>query len=88
MEVATVTELITTVGFPIALVIVMGWFIFKIYNQSVTRENKLMAEIEENRKVNEKAIETIALYAERLTHIETSITEIKTDVVEIKQKIN
>lgn len=88
MEVATVTELITTVGFPIALVIVMGWFIFKIYNQSVTRENKLMAEIEENRKVNEKAIETIALYAERLTHIESSITEIKTDVVEIKQKIN
>jgi chromosome segregation ATPase len=47
-----------------------------------------MAEIEENRKVNEKAIETIALYAERLTHIETNITEIKDDVTEIKRKIN
>lgn len=88
MDLPVIYELIGSFGFPIALVIVMGWFIYKIYNQSITRENKLMTEIEENRKVNEKAIETIALYAERLTHIETDITDIKGDVVLIKDKIN
>ena len=82
-----IVELITTVGFPIAMVIVLGWFIWHIYKQSVVREEKLMAEITENRLVNEKALETIALYAERLTHIEDNITEIKTDVTLIKDKI-
>lgn len=88
MDIAIIVELISTLGFPIACVIFLGLFIFKIYNQSVERENKLMGEIEENRKINEKAIETIALYAERLTHIESNITEIKDDVIEIKRKIN
>lgn len=88
MDIAVITELIASLGLPIALVIAMGFFIFKLWQQSATREEKLMEEITENRLVNEKAIETIALYAERLTHIETNITEIKGDVVEIKQKIN
>ena len=46
-----------------------------------------MAEITETRLVNEKAIETIALYAERLTHIEGNIEEIKNDVTQIKEHI-
>lgn len=85
MEVAV--ELISTLGFPIAVSIALGFFVWNIYKQSVERENKLMTEITENRLVNEKAIETIALYAERLTHIEDNITEIKTDVTAIKDKI-
>lgn len=88
MELSTIIDVISTMGFPIACVLALGWFVFKIYKQSVTRETKLMTEIEENRKVNAKAIETIALYAERLTHIETDITDIKGDVTVIKQNIN
>ena len=87
MELATMTELIGTLGFPIACVIAMGIFLFKIWKQSVEREKTLMAEITENRLVNEKAIETIALYAERLTHIEGNIEEIKNDVTQIKEHI-
>lgn len=77
MDMTMITELITTLGFPIALVIAMGFFIWKIYNQSVAREEKLMQEIAENRKVNDKAIETLAVYAERLGAIETDVKEIK-----------
>lgn len=103
MEVGAIIEIISTLGFPIACVVVMGLFIYKIYIQTTEdnkanmekvqkrcqeREDKLYAEIAENRKVNNKAIETIALYAERLTHMETSIEEIKTDVVIIKEKMN
>lgn len=74
------TELISNVGLPIALIIAMGAFIFLLYKASVKREENLMAEITENRKVNAKAIETIALYAERLTVIENDVKEIK-DIV-------
>lgn len=87
MDITTIVELITNLGFPIAIVIALGYFVWTIYKQSVVREEKLMAEITENRLVNEKAIETIAQYAERLTHIEGSIERIENDVTQIKEKI-
>lgn len=87
MEVAAFVELIPTLGFPIACVIALGFFIWKIYNQSIEREGKLMAEITENRLVNKKAIETIAQFAERFTHVENDVETIKTDINVIKQKL-
>ena len=74
-------ELISNFGFPIALVIAMGFFIWKMYKQSVTREDKLMAEITECRVVNDKAIETLSVYAERLCVIETDVKEIKNIII-------
>jgi len=87
MDITMITELIASLGFPIAAVLAMGWFIYKIYKKSEDREVMLMEEIKENREINAKAIETIALYAERLTHIEDNITEIKDNIVLIEQKI-
>ena len=81
MDIALFLELISTVGLPIALVVAMGLFIFKLYKDSVVREEKLTAEIAENRKVNAQAIETLTLYAERLTSIETDVKEIKDIVI-------
>lgn len=87
MELATIVELISTIGFPIVCVLALGFFVWTIYKQSVAREDKLMNEIAENRRVNEKAVETIAQFAERFTHIETDVEEIKNDVILIKDKI-
>lgn len=87
MTIEVITGLITNLGFPVAIVIALGFFVWTIYKQSVVREEKLLTEIAENRLVNEKAIETIAQYAERLTHIEGSIERIENDVVLIKEKI-
>ena len=87
MTVEVITSLITNLGFPIAICIALGFFVYKLWQQSVKREETLMQEIAENRLVNEKAIETIAQYAERLTHIEGSIEHIQNDVVLIKEKI-
>ena len=81
MELAVIIELIGTVGFPIACVLALGFFVFKLWQQSAEREKTLMAEIAENRLVNQKAIETISQYAERLNHIEDNLTEVKSDVV-------
>lgn len=81
MDLNTINTFITTLGFPIALVIAMGWFIYLLWKQSAKRETKLYEELAECREVNKKAIETLALYAERLSVIES-------DVKEIKDKIN
>lgn len=88
MDHTAITELIGTLGFPIVVCLALGVFVYKLWQQSVVREEKLMAEITENRLVNEKAVDTIAKFAERFTHIEGDVAEIKNDVILIKDKIN
>ena len=46
MELAVILEAITTVGFPIACVIALFWFVYKLQNESVKREERLMVIIE------------------------------------------
>lgn len=88
MEIKTITDLITSVGFPIACVIAMGVFIWDLYKKSIDREEKLMGEIASNRIINAQAIETIAKYTERLDTIQKDISDIKTDITVIKSKDN
>lgn len=101
MDIATTTELITTLGFPIACVIAMAAFIFYIYNtwtkenqetleklqeRCQAREDKLYDEIAKNREVISSAITTIAHYAEKLDVIQKDISDIKTDITVIRSK--
>lgn len=79
-------ELIGTVGFPIAVCIALGWFIFKIYKKSEQREDAYRAEIAESQRVNAEAIHTITIYAERLSVIEGDIKDVKQDVAELLHK--
>lgn len=79
MDMAQIIELITTVGFPIVCVLGLGWFIWHIYQQSVKREERLM-------DVNEKAIATIAMYADRLDEIQTDVQIIKQDMMILLQE--
>lgn len=44
---AAIIELISGVGFPIACVVVLFWFIYKLQNESTKREERLMAIIED-----------------------------------------
>lgn len=95
MDLTVLTELITSLGFPIVCVIGLGWFILRIYKDTqeqnkanmaqvqarcAEREEKLFEEIKENREVNAQAIATIARYADKLDTIQTDIAEIKNDV--------
>lgn len=88
MEIITFfVELIPTVGFPIACVIALGIFVFKIYKRSEIREDQLMVELTETRKVNAQAIETITKYADSLETMKNDISEIKTDMTILTSKI-
>ena len=81
MDISMIGDLISNFGFPIVLVLAMGLFIWKMYQQSVTREEKLMNELAECRAVNEKAIETLSVYAERIGVIEADVKEIKSIII-------
>lgn len=64
-----VAELITQLGFPIACVVAMGYFIWTIYKQSVDREDKLMELLnKQNDKfdVQNEQLQAIALTQERI----------------------
>lgn len=73
MDIKTLTDLITNFGFPMVCVIGLAYFVWVLYKQSVTREEKLM-------EVNAQAIETISKYADKLTIIEDDVKAIKNDV--------
>lgn len=102
MDYSGIIDLISSVGFPIALVIVLGVFIFKIYtdqqktnkenmeqnnNRNKEREERLYEEIKVNREINASAISTIALYADKLETIQRDVNDIKTDITVISAKI-
>ena len=87
MEVATLLELIPSLGFPIIACVALGWFIVKIYNQSIVRENELREEIKENQKINGKFAEIINRYSLELGEIKTDVKEIKEDIIIITEKI-
>ena len=86
MDINLIVELIGTIGFPIVCVLALGIFVYKLWQQSVTREEKLMEEISATREVNRQAIETIAHYAEKLDIMQEDIKEIKADISVIVNK--
>ena len=88
VDIEAITNLISALGFPVACVVAMGFFIWMIYKQSVAREDKLYTELAASRIVNEKAIDTIAHYAEKLGVIKQDVSDIKTDVTILTEKIS
>lgn len=101
MDLTAVSNLITNVGFPIAMVLGLMWFIYQIFlktseenaknmaqmqERCKDREERLYQEIAKNREVNSKAIDTIAHYAEKLDVIQSDINDIKTNVTVIMTK--
>lgn len=47
MDIAVIIEFISTLGFPIACVIALFFFVYKLQQESVKREERLMGIIEE-----------------------------------------
>lgn len=81
-------SLISTVGFPIACVIALGVFIWRIYQRSEKREDELRAEITENRVINAQFADIISKYSMEISEIKENVKEIKEDIVIISEKIS
>lgn len=100
MDVSTITQLITTLGFPIVCCVALGWFVYKFYTDSTKqnaenmeavqsrcaeREEKLYKQIEKNQEINGQAIATISHYAEKLDTIHDDVKEIKSIILHTEQ---
>ena len=97
-----ISEVINTLGFPIAMVATLGWYIQKkdkekalvdaeIRERSNTERDMLIASIEKNRIVNEKLLEANKELAESnrilINEFSTKINNIENNVAEIKNKL-
>lgn len=102
MEVASILEIISNFGFPIALVVVLGWFIFKIYtdNKAQHKENleqsqKNMEAVQARCKEREEKLyiqlekqnEINGRFAEIIAQYDFKIEEIREDVKDIKSDV-
>lgn len=96
MTLEAILAAITQVGFPIICVIVMGWFIHKIYQNTTeqninnmaqvqercrVREEKLYSYLEKAQEINSQAITTLARYDEKLNVIQEDLEVIKEKVL-------
>lgn len=88
-------DVISRLGFPVAVCVAMGYFIWALYKQSVERENKLYSEITECHKINAQYANIISTYTDKLDVIQKDVATIKDDVTtyiirrdEYERKIN
>lgn len=80
MDITTVEGIISSLGVPIFAMVACGMFVWKLWQQQVSDKDKLYTELAESRLVNQKAIETIAIYANKLDTIQDDVKEIKIKV--------
>ena len=92
MDANTISQLITTLGFPIVLVGVLVWFIWRIYNDQKDnnheREEKLYEVVANAQAQNAELSNTNAKFVGILETYKSDLEEIKHDVTDIKNTIN
>lgn len=88
MEIPLFLEIVGSFGFPIAVVIVLGLFIWKLYKASEKREAEMRKEIQENREINNKFADIISKYSVEITEIKTDIKDIKEDIIILTEHIH
>lgn len=86
MEIDAIINLITTLGFPIAVCILLFWYVWQVYKKSEKREDELRAEIRENQEANREIVKVLATYAEKLDVIQDDVEQIKHDITTINSK--
>lgn len=92
MEAAAIVELVNTVGFPIAIVAVLLWFVFKMQQDSVTREETIRQDAKEREAqlygvINsiEDKLNDVAMTLVKVTDVLTSLTD---RVSEVENKLD
>ena len=91
MDVSNITQLITSLGFPIVCVIAMAYAMWKVYTRSEDRneqrEDKLYKVISDAQVQNKELSDTNAKFVTILKNYESDLDGIKTDVTDIKNEL-
>lgn len=92
MNFESIQTAVTTLGFPIVMVLALCWFIKCLWDksqeQNEKREDKLYTVIAKAQEQNEKLSQTNSEFVAVLTTYKTDLDEIKNDVSDIKAKLN
>lgn len=92
MDLNIIQTAISTLGFPIVMVIALGWFIWKIWTKSQeqndVRESKLYEVISNAQAQNEALSKTNSEFVAVLNAYKSDLETIKSDVAEIKSATN
>ena len=91
MDVSNITQLITSLGFPIVCVIAMAYAMWKVYTRSEERneqrEDKLYKVISDAQVQNKELSDTNVKFVTILENYESDLDGIKKDVTDIKNKL-
>ena len=99
MDISAVIEVISTLGFPIALSVAMGWMFFKIFTwqridakereakdrDTLERFSGIISTTSQALLKNSEALQQVA---EKLSDMDAKIEDMKMDITEIKFKQN
>lgn len=77
MDIQAIAQLISNFGFPIVLVLGMGWFIYQLQKQSVERETLLYSIIEKYSDKMEKITNTLEKVVLKLDLLSGEVAELK-----------
>lgn len=91
MDLSTLTQVITQLGFPIVMVLALCMFIKSLWEkqaeQNEKREESLMQCLDKAQTANQKLSDVNAEFVKALQDNRNDIEEIKQDVSEIKLKL-
>ena len=77
MDIDVLQTLINTLGFPIVMVGLCGFFIWKMYQVQIEDKDRLYSELGKSLNANEKFAEIISTYTAKLDVIQDDVQEIK-----------
>lgn len=77
MEMDLVAQTIQTLGFPVACVIGMAWFVMYQAKNDRADKEKLYTELAENRTINKEFINTLQAVTSKVENIQDDVNEIK-----------
>ena len=84
-----ISNMIATLGFPIACVCGLGWFVYVAFNKFLEnnekREEKLYQMIEDAKTTNKKLLETNAEFVKVIEAYNLDLSSIRNDVSIIKR---
>ena len=95
MTIDAMLKAVTTVGFPIALVIILLYFIIQYINKKDTQNREdtkqqiadLREENKEEKRLFQSAINSFDVAVREFKNVQQETTSIKSDLVEVKQDL-
>lgn len=85
MDLQIITQLISSVGFPIVACIALGFFIYRLFQDAKGREEKLIVAIKDTNDINRELTKTNSEFVKVLDAYSADLESIKSDVEEIKE---